>query len=95
MLAVQRLEHAPVDHLPRGEVQRRQASPGPPACRFPALVGRGKVVIEPAGGLGPGARADLPPRVRRVEPGVDLQHDGHACGALSRAGGAARTKIIC
>ena len=97
VLPVQRLEHRPVDHLPGGEPEGGQPAPGPPACGFAALVGGGEVVVQRGRGLGAGA--DLPPRVGRVEPGVDLQHDGHGCApALSSAapsGAAARTKIIC
>ncbi len=78
VLVVQRLEHRPVDHLPLREPERGQAAAGPPARRLPALVRRGQVVLQRRRDrpcrVG---RADLPPRVRRVEPGVDLQHDGH------------------
>ena len=68
VLAVQRLEHAPVDHLPRGEPSTARPRPAHRPAGSPPLSAGRQVVLQPAGGRGPGCRCRSPAtgRTRRT-----------------------------
>ena len=97
-VAVELLEHRPVDDLIFCEAEHGGAAAMPPAWGLAAFLRRGQVILQPQRRRHGRARADLLPRVRRVIPRLDRHVHGHADTCPFPAappGAAARTKIIC